>query len=131
VLSITVVFREGGVMCCELFQSVHRITVGFVHCCFSPCAPHHCSLFWFRLTTLLHWVTVLVSLFQSVNICYVFCVVGTRYSLCSLCRCNVVSFHVVYFVLFVSVAFICLEVWSVLGWKASGVTSQKGAWFVG
>jgi len=42
-----------------------------------------------------------------------------------------VSFHVVYFVLFVAVAFICLMVWSMLGWKASGVTSQKGAGFVG
>ena len=60
----------------------------------------------------------LVSLFQSVNICYVFCVIGTRYSLYSLCRCCVVPFHVVCFVLFVSVAILCLEVRSVLGWKA-------------
>jgi len=118
-------------MCCELFQSVHCITVGFVHCCFSPCVPRRRSLFWFRLTTLLYWITVLVSLFQSVNICYVFCVVGTRYSPCSLCRCCVVSFHMFYFILFVSIAFICLEVRSVLGWKASGVTSRKGAVFVG
>ena len=46
----------------------------------------------------------LVSLFQSVNICCVFCVGGTRYSPCSLHRCCVVSFHVVCFVLFVSFA---------------------------
>ena len=30
---------------------------------------------------------------------------------------------------FVSVAFAGLEVWSVLGWKASGVTSRKGPGF--
>ena len=60
-----------------------------------------------------------------------FCVVDTRYSPCSLCRCCLAPFCVVYFVLIVSVAFICLEVRSVLEWKASGVTSRKVAGFVG
>jgi len=80
-------------MWCKLSQSVHRITVGFVHCCFSSlCA----SLLFTVLVSGNYVVTSdyrLVSLFQSVNICYVFCVVGTRYSPCSLCRCCVVSFH--------------------------------------
>ena len=41
-----------------------------------------------------------------------------------------VSFPVVPFDYFVSVAFAGLEVWSVLGWKASGVTSRKGPGFL-
>ena len=40
-----------------------------------------------------------------------------------------VSFLVVPFDYFVSVAFAGLEVWSALGWKASGVTSPKGPGF--
>ena len=105
------------VLCCKLFQSVHHITVGSVHCCFSSL----CVTLLFTVLVSVHYVVTsdhrFVSLFQSVNICYVFCVVGTRYSPCSLCRCCMVFYHVVYFVLFVSVAFICLEVQSVLGWK--------------
>jgi len=56
----------------------------------------------------------------SLSCLFVYCVVGARYPLCSLCRffffC-VVSFHVVYFVLFVSVGIsFCLGVWPMLGW---------------
>ena len=40
-----------------------------------------------------------------------------------------VSFPVVPLDYFVSVAFAGLEVWSVLGWKVSGVTSRKGPVF--
>jgi len=67
-------------MCSKLFQSVHRITVGIVNCCLVPCAPRYCSLFWFRVTTLSHRITVWFRCFISVNICYVICVVGTKYS---------------------------------------------------
>jgi len=58
----------------------------------------------------------------------VFCVVGARYPPCSLCRLFcLVPFRAVYFVLFVSVRIsFCLEVWPVLGWKASGMNSWKG-----
>jgi len=126
VLCTTGVFREGGVMCCKLSQSVHHITVGFVHCCFSSL----CASLLFTVLVLVNyavtWHHRLVSLFPSVNICCVFSVAGTRYSPRSLCRFCVVSFHVVYFILFLSLAFICLEVLSVLGWKASGMTSRKG-----
>ena len=64
----------------------------------------------------------------SLSCLSVFCVNGTRYPPCSSCRLFcVVSFHVVYFVLFVSVGIsFCLEVRPMLGWKASGMNSWKG-----
>jgi hypothetical protein len=118
-------------MCCKVFHSVHRILVGFVHCWFSSL----CASILFTVLVSVNYVVTsdhrLISLFQSVNICYVFCVAGTRYSPCSLCRSRVVSVLVVCFVLFISVVFICLGVQSVFGWKASGVTSRKGVGFVG
>jgi len=108
VLRATGVFCEGGVMCCKLSQLVYCIAVGFVHCCFSSL----CALLLFIVLVSVDYVVIwdhcLVSLFQSVNNCYVFIVVGTRYSPRSLCRCWVVSFSMVYFLLFVSLAFICL-----------------------
>ena len=79
VLCTTGVFREGGVMCCKLSQSVHHITVGFVHCCFSSL----CASLLFTVLVLVNyavtWHHRLVSLFPSVNICCVFSVAGTRY----------------------------------------------------
>ena len=118
-------------MCCKVFHSVHRINVGFVYCWFSSL----CASILFTILVSVNYVVTsdhrFVSLFQTVNICYVFCVVGTKYSPCSLCRSRVVSLRVVYFVLFVPVVFICLAVRSVLGWKVNGVTSRKGAGFVG
>ena len=56
------------------------------------------------------------------------CVVGAVYLLCSLCGFfYVVSCSVVYSVLYLSVGIsFCLEVWPVLGWRASGMNSCKG-----
>ena len=79
----TGVFHESGVMCCKLSQSVHHITVGFVHCCFSSLWSSLLFTILFSVNDVVTWDHCLVSLFQSVNICYVFSVVGTRYSLCS------------------------------------------------
>jgi hypothetical protein len=58
----------------------------------------------------------------------VFCFVDARYLPCSLCRffC-VVSFRVVYFVLFVTTGIsFCSEIQPMLGWKASGKISWQG-----